>query len=83
MMSTARLTSKGQLVIPKEIREYMRLQPGDRLDFIIQDNGDVVIRPMVTDVRELKGILKVSGRQPVSVAAMDEAIRKRVRAKQQ
>ena len=53
-MSTARLTSKGPLVI----------------------------RPMVTDVRALKGILKVSGRQPVSVAAMDEAIRKRVRAKQ-
>jgi hypothetical protein len=60
----------------------MRLQPGDRLDFIIQDNGDVVIRPMMTDVCELKGILNVSGRQPVSVAAMDEAIRKHVRDKQ-
>jgi AbrB family looped-hinge helix DNA binding protein len=81
-MSTARLTSKGQLVIPKDIREHMRLQPGDRLDFIIQDDGEVVIRPMVTDVRELKGILQVSGRQPVSVAAMNEAVRKRVRAKQ-
>jgi antitoxin PrlF len=81
-MSTARLTSKGQLVIPKDIREYMRLQPGDRLDFIIQDDGEVVIRSVVTDVRELKGILHVSGRQPVSVTAMNEAIRKRVRAKQ-
>jgi antitoxin PrlF len=79
-MSTARLTSREQLVIPKDIREYMRLQPGDRLDFIIQDDGDVVMRPMVADVRELKGLLKVSGRQPVSVAAMNEAIRKRVRA---
>ena len=81
-MSTARLTSKGQLVIPKDIREYMRLQPGDRLDFIIQDDGDVVIRPMVADVRELKGILNVSGRQPVPVATINEAIRQRVRAKQ-
>jgi AbrB family looped-hinge helix DNA binding protein len=79
-MSTARLTSKGQLVIPKDIREYMRLQPGDRLDFIIQDDGEVVIRPIVTDVRELKGMLQVSGRQPMSVAAMNEAIRKRMRA---
>jgi AbrB family looped-hinge helix DNA binding protein len=79
-MSTARLTSKGQLVIPKDIREYMRLQPGDRLDFIIQDDGDVVIRPMVTDVCELKGMLNVPGRQPVSVAAMHEAIRKRMQA---
>ena len=81
-MPTARLTSKGQLVIPKDIREYMRLQPGDRLDFIIQDDGDVVIRPMVADVRELKGILNVSGRQPVSAATMDEAIRQRARAQQ-
>ena len=79
-MSTARLTSKGQLVIPKDIREYMRLQPGDRLDFIIKDDGEVVIRPIVTDVRELKGMLQVSGRQPMSVAAMNEAIRKRMRA---
>jgi hypothetical protein len=37
---------------------------------------------MVTDVRALKGILTVAGRQPVSVAAMDEVIRQRVRAKQ-
>ncbi len=76
-MATATLTSKGQLVIPKDIREYMRLQPGDRLDFIIQDDGDVMIRPVVTDVRELKGVLKIPGRKPVSVSAMKQTVRKR------
>ena len=80
-MPTAKLTSKGQLVIPKDIREYMRLQSGDRLDFIIREDGDVIIRPVVTDVRELKGILHVPGRQPVSVADMNEAIRQRAKAK--
>ena len=76
-MPVATLTSKGQLVIPKAIREYLRLQPGDRLDFIIQDNGEVVIRPAVTNVHELKGMLKKPGRKPVSVEAMQTAIRHR------
>jgi AbrB family looped-hinge helix DNA binding protein len=76
-MPVATLTSKGQLVIPKAIRDYMHLQPGDQLDFIIQDNGEVVIRPVVTDVHELKGMLKKPGRKPVTVEAMQQAIRQR------
>jgi len=75
-VSTATLTSKGQLVIPKDIREYMRLEPGDRLDFVIKD-GEVVIRPAVSDVRALKGLLKRAGAKPVSVSAMNKAVRKR------
>lgn len=58
-------------------REYMRLQPGDRLDFIIQDNEDVVLHPVVTDVRQLKGVLKIPERQPVSVSTMKQIVRKR------
>ena len=65
-MPVATLTSKGQLVIPEEIREYLHLQPGDRLDFLIGDDGDVIIRPAVTDVRELKGLLHKPGRPPVA-----------------
>jgi AbrB family looped-hinge helix DNA binding protein len=76
-MPVATLTSKGQLVIPKAIREYLRLQPGDRLDFLITDDGDVIIRPVVTDVRELKGLLHTPGRPPVSVQAMHDVIRQR------
>ena len=76
-MPVATLTSKGQLVIPKEIREYLHLQPGDRLDFLIGDDGDVIIRPAVTDVRELKGLLHKPGRPPVSVRAMHDVIRQR------
>ncbi|MBM3226370.1 MAG: AbrB/MazE/SpoVT family DNA-binding domain-containing protein [Candidatus Tectomicrobia bacterium] len=76
-MPIATLTSKGQLVIPKDIREYLHLQPGDRLDFVIQDNGEVLLRPVVTDVRELKGLLHKPGRPPVSITAMQDAIRSR------
>ena len=76
-MPVATSTSKGQLVIPKEIREYMGLQPGDRLDFIVQGDGEVVIRPAVSDVSALRGILKTAGRKPVSLSSMKRAIRKR------
>jgi antitoxin PrlF len=76
-MATATLTSKGQLVIPKPIRDVLHLHPGDTLDFVLQENGDVLMRPAVEDVRKLKGILRQPGRAPVSLEAMRQAIRQR------
>jgi len=75
-MATATLTSKWQMVIPKPVRDHLRVQPGDQLDFVIQDDGQVVVRPAVLDVRELKGILAKPGRKPVSVEQMKRAIRR-------
>ena len=76
-MPTATLTSKGQLVIPKPIRDHLGLHPGDSLDFLVQDSGDVLIRPAVEDVRGLKGALHKRGRHPVSLNAMRDAVRRR------
>ncbi len=78
-MPTATLTSKGQTVIPKAIRDQLGLQPGDTLDFIIQESGDVLIRPATEDVRQLKGLLQRAGRAPVSLDDMARAIRLRQR----
>ena len=76
-MATATLTSKGQLVIPKPIRDYLRLHPGDTLDFMVQESGDVLMRPAIEDVRSLKGVLHKPGRKPVSLDAMRHVIRQR------
>jgi len=76
-MATATLSSKGQLVIPKSVRDYMHLQAGDRVDFIVQDDGEVVVRPATSDVRDLRGMLEKPGRKPVSQSDMDAAIRRR------
>jgi AbrB family looped-hinge helix DNA binding protein len=78
-MAAATLTSKWQMVIPKPIREHLGVNPGDQVDFIIQDNGQVVVRPAITDVRQLKGILANPRRKPVSVEDMHRAIRRRAR----
>ena len=76
-MAAATLTSKGQLVIPKPIRDYLHLHAGDTLDFLVQESGDVLMRPAVEDVRSLKGVLYKPGRKPVSLEAMRQAIRDR------
>lgn len=78
-MPTATMSSEGQTVIPKAIRERLGLRPGDALDFPIQDDGDVVIRPALEDVQRLKGPLRRPGHAPVSVPEMNRVIRERRR----
>jgi antitoxin PrlF len=76
-MPTATLTSKGQMVIPKSIREQLDLKSGDTIDFIIQENGDILLRPSAQKVQKLKGMLHRSGRKPVSIEDMNFVIKKR------
>ena len=78
-MSVATITSKGQTTIPKDIREHLKLHPGDRIDFIIENEGKVVIEPATVDVKELEGILHKPGRKAVSVDDMKLAVKKRFR----
>ena len=79
-MPTATLTTKGQVTIPKEVRDRLGIDTGARLDFIIQEDGTVLVQPITRHVRELGGLLHRSRRR-VSVKEMDEGIRKHVRAR--
>ncbi len=73
-MTVATLTSKGQTTIPKPVREHLKLNPGDKLDFVIESGGRVVIRPAKLDVRELKGLLKRRDGKVLSIDGMNAAI---------
>ena len=75
-MSTSTLTSKGQTTIPKDIRKRLNLHPGDRLEFVIDEGGRLLVIPASIDVSELAGMLNSPAR-PVSVEDMNRAIRKR------
>jgi AbrB family looped-hinge helix DNA binding protein len=70
------MTSKGQTTIPKDIRKRLNLHPGDRLDFIVEEDGRVVMLPASLDASELAGMLKAPAK-PVSVAEMNQATHKR------
>lgn len=73
-MATATLTSKGQTTIPKEIREKLGLHPGDKIDFVMGEDGIVTLRPITIDVRELCGFLKRPGQRVATLEDMDAAI---------
>jgi AbrB family looped-hinge helix DNA binding protein len=73
-MPSTTVTSKGQVTIPKRIREFLRVKSGDRLDFDIDARGSVVVRPAGTDLAALKGLLRRPRRRPVTVAEMNAAI---------
>lgn len=70
MQST--ISSKGQTTIPKEIRDHLRLKPGDKVKFFIQPDGHVIMLPIVP-ATALRGILPRPKRR-VSLREMDEAI---------
>ncbi|PYO57143.1 MAG: AbrB family transcriptional regulator [Candidatus Rokuibacteriota bacterium] len=76
-MPSATLTSKGQLTLPKAIRDLLRVGTGDRVDFVVKDDGTVLLRPATVDVRELKGLLHRKGLKPLSVGEMNAIIRRR------
>ena len=72
-MTIATMTSKGQITIPAATRSKLRLAPGSKVDFVENEAGEVVLRPIVGDIRRLRGIVRHEG-APVSVDDMNTAI---------
>ncbi|MGB8932421.1 MAG: AbrB/MazE/SpoVT family DNA-binding domain-containing protein [Anaeromyxobacteraceae bacterium] len=77
-MPTATLTSKGQVTIPKEIRDRLRLKTGDRLHFWVDADGSVHLRAQNRSLLDMVGFMKhlVKRTTPVTVEEMDEAIQR-------
>lgn len=80
-MAGATLTSKGQVTIPKRIRDLLGLEAGDQLDFVVEGETRVVLRPGNRDARGLRGLLHRPRSKPVTLAEMDAAIRNQGRAR--
>lgn len=73
-MRSSTLSSKGQVTIPKEIREALGVDTGDRVLFVVREDGVVEIRPQTIDVLDLVGVLEPSAERHATVEEMDEAI---------
>ena len=79
-MSLATLTSKGQVTVPKEIRDSLRLHTGDKVEFIITETKEALLRPVTKKVDDVFGKLHKPGRKPISVEEMDSVIRQKMQA---
>jgi AbrB family looped-hinge helix DNA binding protein len=75
-MPTSTLTTKGQITLPRKVREHLGVRTGDAVDFVIEADGQVRVRAGEVDISELKGLLKQPGRRPVTLDEMDVAIRR-------
>ncbi|MBC8243018.1 MAG: AbrB/MazE/SpoVT family DNA-binding domain-containing protein [Verrucomicrobia bacterium] len=69
----ATITSKGQVTLPKALREALSLSTGDKLSFVLSGDGEVRMTPKHSPVQKLKGILPAPD-SPVSLAEMKSAI---------
>jgi antitoxin PrlF len=76
-LAAATITSKGQITIPIQVRTALGVDTGDRIEFVEIEKGQFVIVPINRSVRELKGMLRVKGRKPVSIEEMNRAIARR------
>lgn len=75
-MAMATLTSKGQVTVPKSIRERLGLETGDQLEFRIDSAGRIVVEPAVAGRRlRIDGLLRKYARHPATtIEEMNEAI---------
>jgi antitoxin PrlF len=69
----ATVTSKGQITLPKRIRQRLGVKPGDRVSFRERADGSIVVEADTVDLLSLKGMLRPR-RRGVSLQQMDEAI---------
>ena len=68
------MTDKGQITLPREIRERLRVGPGDRVAFQERPDGSIVVEAETVDLLELRGLF-APARRGVSLADMDAAVR--------
>ncbi|VAX05985.1 hypothetical protein MNBD_GAMMA26-653 [hydrothermal vent metagenome] len=72
-MTTATITTKGQITIPKPVRQRLGVNPGDRVEFIEMENGVFQLVAANRDITTLKGII-AKPQKAVSIDEMNSAI---------
>lgn len=72
-MTTATLTSKGQITIPADVRRALNVQTGDRVEFVQVQPGRFELIAATRSVRELKGLFGKPARA-VSIEDMNRTI---------
>lgn len=72
-MATATLTSKGQITLPKVVRERLGVEAGDKVEFVETEPGVFKMIAATRDVRDLKGVVP-KPLKPVTVEEMGRVV---------
>lgn len=72
-MSTATITSKGQITIPAAVRAALGVEAGDRIEFVQVEPGRFELVASTQSVSSLKGLVR-KPTSPVTIEAMSQAI---------
>lgn len=75
-MTTATVTSKGQITIPANVRQALRIEAGDRVEFVQIEPGRYELVPATQSVKALKGMFGKPSKT-VTIEQMNQAIAKR------
>lgn len=78
-MAASTITSKGQITIPKAVRDALKLNAGDKIEFVVTDKREALIRPISKKVDEVFGILHKPDQKKVSIEEMNEGIRQKMK----
>ena len=70
-MQRSKIGAKGQVTIPKEIRDVLGIQPGDTVCYLVEQDG-VRIKKMGS-IKDIKGMVEYDG-PPVSIDDMNDAV---------
>jgi len=70
MSDATTLSSKGQVTVPRAVREQLGLQAGDKIAWSLLSNGTVVLRPKTRRLADLVGLLTQAEQPGLSVAEM-------------
>lgn len=76
-MPNSTLTIKGQTTIPKQVRDYLGLEPGDQIEYVVNQEGEIVLKAATVDVLDLEGALHRPHRKAVTLDEMKRAVRSR------
>lgn len=83
-MSIATVTSKGQVTLPKDVRDRLHLETGGKIDFRVDDDsGTATLVPLNKSVDEVFGILENPRRKKTAITTeqMQQALRMRFKRK--
>ena len=78
-MITATLTTKGQITIPKSVRDSLHLRSGDRIAFVLRGDSEAVLKPITKSVDDVFGMLHAPSQPKLTVTEMNQAVANRIR----